>query len=255
MIPKIIHFCWLSRDPYPELVRKCIRSWEKNMPDYEIVCWDMEKVTHLDNRYLSEAIACKKWAFASDYIRMYALYEYGGIYLDSDVYVRQSLEAISKHRVFSGIEYCVTSKTRTCNIEAAVIGAEPGHPFIHECLQYFDKRKFILGDNQYDQQIIPEIVADIAEQRYGFKRIPIQQNLSEGIVIYSPEIIAHAYLEHRSAKKCCAVHLCEGGWYKSQVSKIARVKSLLRRLYKSPLKTMYMLYWKFHFSNELNDLQ
>ena len=224
------------------------------MPDYEIICWDEERIRNLDNKFMWEAFHCKKWAFAADYIRLYALYEYGGIYLDSDVFVRRSLDSLSSHRVFSGIEYCISSKNRTCNIEAAVIGSEPKHPFIRDCLDYFKQRRFIIGNKKFDQQILPEIIANIAERKYSFRRHPIQQNLREDIMIYSPETIAHAYLEHSSAKQCYAVHLCEGGWYKSQVSKLTRLKSLFRRIVKNPVKTLYMLYWKYKFSQELNHL-
>lgn len=255
MIPKLIHFCWLSGDEYPELVKRCINSWKIHMPDYEIICWTKDKVANIDNPFMNEAISCRKWAFASDYIRMYALYNYGGIYLDSDVFVRSDLSLLMGHKVFSGIEYCISSKERTCNIEAAVIGAEPRHPFILECLNSFTNRKFLLEDGKYDQTIIPEIVADIAERNYGFKRIPETQILNKGICIYSPEIIAHAYLEYRSSKNCVAIHLCEGGWYRSDISISSRLNSLMHRLYKYPLKTIYMLYWKHRFKKEMNSVK
>lgn len=145
MIPKIIHFCWLSGEEYPQLVKDCLKSWKKHMPEYEVVCWNMEKIADIDNQYMREAISCRKWAFAADFIRFYALYNYGGIYLDSDVFVRSSLEKLSGHRAFSGIEYCISTKERICNIEAAVVGAEPQHPLINDCLNAFNNRKFILG--------------------------------------------------------------------------------------------------------------
>ena len=85
MIPKIIHFCWLSGDPYPEKIRKCMKTWKKVMPDYEIKLWSMETFDVSSAPvYVQEAVKARKWAFAADYIRMYALYTEGGIYLDSD---------------------------------------------------------------------------------------------------------------------------------------------------------------------------
>ena len=86
MIPKIIHFCWLSNDPYPKEIRQCMDSWKKVMPDYEIKLWNMETFDVSSAPvYVQEAVKARKWAFAADYIRMYALYTEGGIYLDSDV--------------------------------------------------------------------------------------------------------------------------------------------------------------------------
>ena len=93
MIPKVIHYCWLSNDPYPDKIRKCMDTWKKVLPDYQIKLWntenfDMSKAP----AYVREAFEQRKWAFASDYIRMYALYTEGGVYLDSDVKVLKSFE-------------------------------------------------------------------------------------------------------------------------------------------------------------------
>ena len=82
MIPKVIHFCWLSGETYPELVCKCIKSWELILPDYEIILWDTQKIDIHSNLWLEQSFKKKKYAFAADYIRFYALYYYGGIYLE-----------------------------------------------------------------------------------------------------------------------------------------------------------------------------
>ena len=88
MIPKIIHYCWFGGKELPNLAEKCIASWKKQLPDYKIICWSEENFD-IDNSvpYLKEAYSKKKFAFVSDYVRLYALYNYGGIYLDTDVEV------------------------------------------------------------------------------------------------------------------------------------------------------------------------
>ena len=86
-IPKIIHLCWLSGDPYPEKIQTCIDSWKKNLPDWEIMIWDTNKFDVNSTEWTKQAFAEKKYAFVADYIRFYALYNYGGVYLDSDVEV------------------------------------------------------------------------------------------------------------------------------------------------------------------------
>lgn len=90
MIPKIIHYCWLSGDMYPDKIKKCINSWKKIMPDYEIMIWDLSRFDINSIVWTKQAYEKKKYAFASDYIRFYALYNYGGIYLDSDVEILRS---------------------------------------------------------------------------------------------------------------------------------------------------------------------
>lgn len=97
MIPKKIHYIWLGDKPKTDLVLKCIASWEKLLPDYEIIEWDDNDLKNINNDYVSEAISAKKWAFASDYLRLYALYHHGGIYLDTDVQITNSLNPFLHH--------------------------------------------------------------------------------------------------------------------------------------------------------------
>ena len=117
MIPKIIHYCWLSGEPYPVLVEKCINSWKKNLPEYDFVLWDANRVDTISNLWLKQAYENKKYAFAADYIRFYALYYYGGIYLDADVEVLKTFNDLLDQKQFLGEE-------AGGDIEAAVIGAE-----------------------------------------------------------------------------------------------------------------------------------
>ena len=85
MIPKIIHYCWFSGEKKPRLIRRCIRSWKKILPEYEIRCWDAKSFDFDSVPYVKEAFRLKKWAFVSDYLIFYAFYKYGGIYLVTDV--------------------------------------------------------------------------------------------------------------------------------------------------------------------------
>ena len=126
MIPKIIHYCWLSGEPYPVLVEKCINSWKKNLPEYDFVLWDANRVDTISNLWLKQAYENKKYAFAADYIRFYALYYYGGIYLDADVEVLKTFNDLLDQKQFLGEE-------AGGDIEAAVIGAEKGLEWIKEC--------------------------------------------------------------------------------------------------------------------------
>lgn len=117
MIPKIIHLCWLSGDPYPPLIENCINSWKKHLPEYEIKIWSKSTFDINSIRWVKEAYQHKKYAFAADYIRFFALFNYGGIYLDADVEVLKSFNPLIEREYFIGEE-------AGGDVEAAVMGAQ-----------------------------------------------------------------------------------------------------------------------------------
>ena len=104
MIPKIIHYCWFGGKPLPELAQKCIASWKKYCPDYEIKEWNESNFNLNSCDYVREAYEAKKWAFITDYVRLYAMVTEGGIYMDTDVEVIKPLDPFLKHKAFSGFE-------------------------------------------------------------------------------------------------------------------------------------------------------
>jgi mannosyltransferase OCH1-like enzyme len=104
MIPKIIHYCWFGNNPKTQLIQFCIESWKKYLPDYEIIEWNESNFNLTENAFVKSAYENKKWAFVSDYVRAYVLYHKGGIYLDSDVEIKQNLNIFLHHGAFSGFE-------------------------------------------------------------------------------------------------------------------------------------------------------
>ena len=159
MIPKTIDYCWLSGDPMPRQSARCMASWKQVMPDYGLVHWDMERFAPAANQFVREACAAGKWAFAADYIRLYALYTQGGVYLDCDVVVRKRFDEFLDNGVFTAVEYnhnfvylddtlamlnpdgtSKTPQTRKpgIGIQAAVMAAEKGHPFIKACIDWYE---------------------------------------------------------------------------------------------------------------------
>lgn len=135
-IPKVIHYCWLSGEPYPDLVRKCMESWHRYLPDYQFVLWDQEKIKEIESTWVDSAIAAKKWAFAADYIRLYALYNYGGIYLDCDVEVLKTFDDLLERSYFMGRE------SHKNVIEAAVMGAELDLDWVKDALGWYESKEF-----------------------------------------------------------------------------------------------------------------
>lgn len=161
MIPKIVHYCWLSNDPYPKNIARCLESWKEKLPDYEFIKWDFNRIDKSKFKWVSDAFDNRKYAFAADYIRSYAIYNYGGIYLDSDVEVIKSFDDLLSHHYFMGCEFNKTSP------EAAVIGAEKGHPFFEKLLHYYDGRSFVKADGTLDRRTLPSIFLEILDN--GFK--------------------------------------------------------------------------------------
>lgn len=164
MIPKIIHLCWLSGDEYPETIRKCIETWHRHLPDYEIWLWDTKRFDVNSTLWTKQAFEIRKYAFAADYIRLYALYYYGGIYLDSDVWVYKSFDELL------GLPYFIGQCYNRC-FEAAVIGAEKGMPWIKHILDYYNDRPFIKPDGSFDEKTLPVIFYERLVGNYKFIRL------------------------------------------------------------------------------------
>ena len=166
MIPKSIHLCWMSGDPFPSDIQKCIDSWKRILPDYEIWLWDTKRFDLSTSVWVTEAYDKKKYAFCADYIRMYALFNYGGVYLDSDVEVLRSFNDLLTLPYFIGYE----SKQY---FEAAVIGAEKGNPFIGDVLAYYKDRHFVKENGSLDIQIMPEVMMNVTNSKW--KRVLINE--------------------------------------------------------------------------------
>lgn len=160
MIPKIIHFCWLSGDPYPEKIAACLASWKKPLADYEIWLWDLNRFDIKSSPWVKEAFEAKKYAFAADYIRCYALYHYGGVYLDSDVEVLKPYDDLLQ------LPYFFCKENDALAIEAATMGCEKGHPFFQEMLEYYKDRHFILENGTYDTFTLPMIMKKVSETHF-----------------------------------------------------------------------------------------
>lgn len=143
MIPKIIHYCWFGRGEMPSLALKCIESWKKHMPDYEIKRWDEETFDIQSNTYVKEAYENRKFAFVTDYVRLYALYMEGGIYMDTDVEVLKSLTPFLHLHAFSGFE-------SSGYVPTGMMASEKGGTWVKELLRDYDNRHFVNEDNTFD---------------------------------------------------------------------------------------------------------
>lgn len=160
-IPKIIHYCWFGGNPLPELALKCIASWKKFCPDYEIVRWDESSFDINCCDYVREAYEAKKWAFVSDVARLYALVEHGGIYMDTDVEIVRPLDEFLQYEAFSGFE-------RKNAIPTGLMAAKANHPLFVELLHEYAKKHFVKEDGTYDLTTNVVFITDTC-LKYGLK--------------------------------------------------------------------------------------
>lgn len=226
LIPKIIHYTWFSGEEFPDDIKACIDTWKKVLPDYEFILWDAKKLAELDNTFANEAVSVRKWAFASDFVRMYAVYTYGGIYIDTDIEMLKSFDPFLKHRMFigrEGNEFWTWGGKRFAStysyLTSHCFGAEPGHPYLKACLDFYSKRHFIRTDNKdypedlrYDMIILPVFQSRIAELwgYDGTREHDHIQQLKDGLVIYP-----HDYFDqpkYNSMKNVVCIHRQYGGW-------------------------------------------
>ncbi|MDR1324003.1 MAG: polysaccharide biosynthesis protein [Candidatus Margulisbacteria bacterium] len=229
MIPKKIHYCWLSGEPLPKDILRCMQTWRDKMPDYEWVLWDKNRFDINSVDFVREACAAKKWAFAADYIRAYALYTEGGIYLDTDVIVKKSFDEFLQYDFFSAVDYVpgiarkyraeslldpdgtlkdeTTLKVPGLSVNAAILGGVAGHNYLKDCLLWYETHHF--DANYNTKYIAPDIYAKTA-LKYGFRYINELQYLDCNMVIFPAAVFATNRL--LADENAYAIHYTLGSW-------------------------------------------
>ena len=235
-IPKIIHYCWLSDEPYPELVQHCIATWKKHMPNYEFRLWDQQQFDIHSVPWVEQAVKAKKWAFAADYIRLYALYNYGGIYLDSDVEVIKPFDDLLDLPYFLGKEH---TRDFTDNIiEAATIGSSPNLPMFKDCLAYYENRSFVKGENIFDTTLImPFVLYQVINHNTAIKEISKKEDFEKNnpaIQIFSPDFFSPKNLRTQkieATSNTYSIHYFNGSWLTPQQIKHIKMRTRLCNRY------------------------
>lgn len=180
MIPKIIHYCWFGGNPLPELAEKCIASWKKYCPDYEIKRWDESNFDVNCCDYVREAYEAKMWAFVSDYARFKILYENGGVYFDTDVELIKPIDDIVEKGAFMGIE-----QSDRINVATGLgLAANIGLPLLEEILDSYHRSHFEKGENGSYETVVTRVTEIIL--KHGSIYIDKITDIAE-ITIYPPE--------------------------------------------------------------------
>lgn len=193
MIPKVIHYCWFGGNPLPESAKKCIASWRKYLPDYEIKEWNESNFDVNIIPYTAEAYKAKKYAFVSDYARFYILYKYGGLYFDTDVEVIRPMDDIIARGPFMGCENEVKQSMKGPRDDAAALGVAPGlglgvNPGLglyKEILDIYKDLHYILPNGNYSSETVVTITTRLLV-RDGLKAINDIQEV-DGVKIYPKE--------------------------------------------------------------------
>lgn len=203
MIPKIIHFIWVGNKEKPKEVKRCINTWKNKFKDFEFIEWNEKNFDINCNLYVKSAYKAEKWAFVSDYIRLYALYTMGGIYLDTDVIAVDNIESILNNKAFIGFE-------NEEYVSAAIMGAEKGHPFIKNLMNFYEginnKESFSFDDNN------SLLVTNTLVNDYNLILNNKEQLLTEGIKIYPDYILSNP------SKNSKTIHIFTGTWLEEKPS-------------------------------------
>ncbi len=216
MIPKKIHYCWFGGNPKPKLAKKCLRSWKKYCPDYEILEWNESNYDlSAAPLYVRQAYEAKKWAFVTDYVRLQVVYENGGIYLDTDVELLKGLDDLLENRAYFGFE-------GDSHINTGVgFGAEKGLALLKDVMDDYREIPFVLEDGSYDTLSCPQRNTAVF-LRHGLKQDGSQQTLEGGILIlprdcFNPKDWKTG--EIRRTERTRSIHHFSASWYTPEMMK------------------------------------
>ena len=224
MIPKIIHYCWFGRGPLPELAQKCIASWKKYLPDYEIKEWNEDNFDVNIIPYTAEAYKAKKYAFVSDYARFRILYQYGGIYFDTDVEVICPINDIVERGNFMGFE---TDPKPQLKEDASEASVNPGLGIIKKMLDFYEGKHFVHEAVMRNQITVVHIATQVLREN-GLKDMVGIQEVA-GCFIYPSEYFCPINVTTgriHVEKNTRTIHHYAGTW----VFKKFSMKELVKRM-------------------------
>jgi len=209
MIPKIIHYCWFGKGEKPELVVRCLDSWQKYLRDYRMVEWNEENFDVNSYQYSAEAYRERKFAFVSDVCRLFALKSTGGIYLDTDVEFLKPLdEAMLNHVAFTGFEDNLL-------LSSAIMGSVPDSRWINDLLAYYDKRSFYLANGKPDTMPNTENITAFMKVGEGLQLNNSFQQIEGYCVVYPSEFFSPKSwktLKIKITSNTCCIHHFAASW-------------------------------------------
>jgi hypothetical protein len=212
LIPKIIHYIWVGGKEKPADIKRCMATWKKHLEGYKVIEWNESNFDIEQHPFVKAAYEAKKWAYVSDYIRAYAIYNYGGIYLDTDILLLDNFDDFLNHRAFVGFENPNYPFT-------AAFGAEKGHPLVKDMLDYYDELDTYHFDFKNNNTIS---VSDILINKYGCKVGNMYQVLKEGIAVYPDTILCNP------SEKSVSIHVFTGTWLDEKKAIARKINTFLK---------------------------
>lgn len=205
MIPKIIHYCWFGRGEMPKLVQRCVKSWKKYCPDWEIVLWNEDSFDVNSTLWTKQAYEAKKYAFVADYVRLKAMYEMGGVYLDSDVELLGPIDEFLKHEAFSGFE-------NPRSVPTGIMASEAGQRVIGRWLDWYTDRPYLI-DGKPDMNPNVSFMTEDLKSR-GLKLDNTYQ-VVDGFAMYPQTYFCPLHtdtVKHCRSDQTVAVHYFTSSW-------------------------------------------
>lgn len=223
-IPKLIHYCWFGNNPKPDEILGYIDTWKRCCVDYEIKEWNESNFDIRCNKYVEEAYEQKKWAFVADYVRLYAIYNYGGIYMDSDVEILKCLDSYLEYDGFTGFETADHPLT-------GIMGCAKGNLFIKEVMDTYETRHFVLPDGNLDLtvNIVPFKEMCI---RHGYQ-MNNKLQIIDGFAIFPTDVFCpfdFLLRQFNITENTVALHHFAGSWTVRRESCLAKLKLKILRL-------------------------
>ena len=244
MIPKIIHYCWFGKKRKPDLFQKCYASWRKYCKDFKIIEWNEDNFDiGLSPLYVQQAYSESKWAFVTDYVRLKVIYDYGGIYLDTDVELKKKIDKLLIYNAFFGFE---TPKYINTGIG---FGAEARCPLVKEIMDDYNTVSFILKDGSYDLTPCTE-----RNTKFFLKKGLLQNNtlqILEDNILILPSIylcpIDYSTGHYTKSFKTIAVHWFSESW---KTEKQKQQHKIMVKIEKKNKRTEVIHYFT-HFPNRI----
>lgn len=208
MIPKIIHYCWFGGKPIPKLERKCMQSWGQMLPDYQIMRWDESTFDVYSHPFTAAAYKAKKYAFVADYVRLYALQKYGGIYLDTDIEIVKSFDDLLHYSAFGGFE---TSSI----MQTGVLAMTSESIIFQEFFEIYQTIPYEVDDKGYNKTLPNSAFLAQVLSKHGLKFDNSHQTI-EGMEIFPQEYfcpIDQATREIKVTPKTYTIHYLSGSWF------------------------------------------
>lgn len=227
VIPKLIHYCWFGKKPHDNEMIHCMNSWKEKLTDYEIIEWNEDNFDINTNNFVKEAYENEKYAFVSDYVRLYALYKYGGVYLDTDVEILKALDDFLNFEAFLGFE-------DEKSISTAIIGSSKENIWVKELLEYYEGKNFIKEDGSLDTTTNVEILSRILKEKYNIELNNKLQKLPGLLTIYPREYFCPKDFNTGKlliSENTFAIHHFNGSWLDENFSKHIKGNHRIYRIF------------------------